>query len=97
MPRCSFFFQAEDGIRDVAVTGVQTCALPILARAETVVDDAAIDAIGDLHGEAGLHLRDVDDRAARSRTQMIEADDLRQIGRASCRERVLSSVVGVSL
>src|SRR2546422_1838123 len=28
---CSFFFfQAEDGIRDVAVTGVQTCALPIL-------------------------------------------------------------------
>src|SRR2546422_2745383 len=29
--RCFFFFfQAEDGIRDVAVTGVQTCALPIL-------------------------------------------------------------------
>src|SRR5256884_2560426 len=27
--RCLFFFQAEDGIRDVAVTGVQTCALPI--------------------------------------------------------------------
>src|SRR3989449_1996585 len=29
---CWFFFQAEDGIRDVAVTGVQTCALPILPR-----------------------------------------------------------------
>src|SRR5205809_7467325 len=28
-----FFFQAEDGIRDVAVTGVQTCALPISIRA----------------------------------------------------------------
>src|SRR5690606_40375926 len=27
-----FFFQAEDGIRDFHVTGVQTCALPILAR-----------------------------------------------------------------
>src|SRR2546429_1781925 len=27
-----FFFQAEDGIRDVAVTGVQTCALPISCR-----------------------------------------------------------------
>src|SRR5687768_18095994 len=27
-----FFFQAEDGIRDVAVTGVQTCALPILTQ-----------------------------------------------------------------
>src|SRR5690348_17625485 len=28
--RTSFFFQAEDGIRDGRVTGVQTCALPIL-------------------------------------------------------------------
>src|SRR5947209_1596480 len=27
-----FFFQAEDGIRDIGVTGVQTCALPISAR-----------------------------------------------------------------
>src|SRR5947209_18357581 len=27
-----FFFQAEDGIRDIGVTGVQTCALPILSR-----------------------------------------------------------------
>src|SRR2546429_4433487 len=31
---CLFFFQAEDGIRDVAVTGVQTCALPIYAPGE---------------------------------------------------------------
>src|SRR5437764_4485098 len=30
---CFFFFQAEDGIRDTSVTGVQTCALPIFARA----------------------------------------------------------------
>src|SRR5207253_8177766 len=29
-----FFFQAEDGIRDGHVTGVQTCALPISGRAE---------------------------------------------------------------
>src|SRR3712207_6859663 len=28
---CFFFFQAEDGIRDIGVTGVQTCALPISA------------------------------------------------------------------
>ena len=27
-----FFFQAEDGIRDYDVTGVQTCALPILEK-----------------------------------------------------------------
>src|SRR5688572_32958422 len=32
-----FFFQAEDGIRDLTVTGVQTCALPIL---ETVTPAA---------------------------------------------------------
>src|SRR5687767_15545301 len=28
---CFFFFQAEDGIRDKLVTGVQTCALPIFS------------------------------------------------------------------
>src|SRR2546430_7756370 len=30
-----FFFQAEDGIRDLTVTGVQTCALPIFWNAST--------------------------------------------------------------
>src|SRR5258706_6989902 len=30
--RYVFFFQAEDGIRDWSVTGVQTCALPIFAQ-----------------------------------------------------------------
>src|SRR5438445_2416603 len=29
MAQLHFFFQAEDGIRDIGVTGVQTCALPI--------------------------------------------------------------------
>src|SRR2546422_4193776 len=32
-----FFFQAEDGIRDVAVTGVQTCALPISSQPVSAV------------------------------------------------------------
>src|SRR2546429_7048533 len=48
-PFVFFFFQAEDGIRDVAVTGVQTCALPIfvallhrrIERVHVHVDDAA--------------------------------------------------------
>src|SRR5437764_15468609 len=31
-----FFFQAEDGIRDTSVTGVQTCALPILGKPEPI-------------------------------------------------------------
>src|SRR2546429_2326084 len=37
----SFFFQAEDGIRDVAVTGVQTCALPISSTIPTQCTDTA--------------------------------------------------------
>src|SRR5256885_17154493 len=32
-----FFFQAEDGIRDYKVTGVQTCALPIYGRLQVAV------------------------------------------------------------
>src|SRR5256885_12288341 len=35
-----FFFQAEDGIRDYKVTGVQTCALPILAESVGELTDA---------------------------------------------------------
>src|SRR3989449_11522893 len=38
-----FFFQAEDGIRDVAVTGVQTCALPILGHPKVL--EAAVIAV----------------------------------------------------
>src|SRR3712207_7508130 len=34
-----FFFQAEDGIRDIGVTGVQTCALPI-SRSSTAAPDS---------------------------------------------------------
>src|SRR5690606_41000490 len=33
LPLSAFFFQAEDGIRDFHVTGVQTCALPIYLAA----------------------------------------------------------------
>src|SRR6266542_5507140 len=38
-----FFFQAEDGIRDATVTGVQTCALPIYGGAEAAHRIAARD------------------------------------------------------
>src|SRR5438445_11625675 len=47
MSRCSssygsvFFFQAEDGIRDIGVTGVQTCALPISQSRDRVGPRAA--------------------------------------------------------
>src|SRR3989442_11586805 len=41
---CFFFFQAEDGIRDADVTGVQTCALPIWPRRVTNLP-ATLDAL----------------------------------------------------
>src|SRR5258708_33767856 len=43
-----FFFQAEDGIRDDLVTGVQTCALPIY-KCEIAAE------VGELLAEAGLY------------------------------------------
>src|SRR5688572_32484309 len=36
-----FFFQAEDGIRDLTVTGVQTCALPISPAVQAAANAAA--------------------------------------------------------
>src|SRR5256884_1293615 len=50
-----FFFQAEDGIRDVAVTGVQTCALPILlVGVTTALGTGAVLFIGVRHVQANL-------------------------------------------
>ena len=37
-----FFFQAEDGIRDIGVTGVQTCALPISVRQSGPKQEVAV-------------------------------------------------------
>src|SRR5256886_6704919 len=45
---CFFFFQAEDGIRDLTVTGVQTCALPISFT------NLAIAGVGSLSGDSPL-------------------------------------------
>src|SRR6266566_6005843 len=49
-----FFFQAEDGIRDYKVTGVQTCALPIYVEAGKSGGEREA-------GEGGEHEADVDD------------------------------------
>src|SRR5437879_11066075 len=42
VPCLFFFFQAEDGIRDTSVTGVQTCALPIFFRQEQDTGDRVL-------------------------------------------------------
>src|SRR5207247_4277726 len=78
-----FFFQAEDGIRDPLVTGVQTCALPISTATS---DDTTISvvstpapAVAVSVGTAKLGARNRSKRPPRPAYQ---------IGRASCRERV---------
>src|SRR2546430_5420413 len=53
-PSSFFFFQAEDGIRDLTVTGVQTCALPIYLRATIdLLGHARHDLTRDLHDGLG--------------------------------------------
>src|SRR2546427_12791466 len=48
-----FFFQAEDGIRDLTVTGVQTCALPIsIASVLVVPADSALQTLEDALAQA---------------------------------------------
>src|SRR5205085_6860202 len=50
---CCFFFQAEDGIRDLTVTGVQTCALPIYG--DDIFDARRLKVGKDFRGgEAGI-------------------------------------------
>src|SRR5688500_19452219 len=67
-----FFFQAEDGIRDYKVTGVQTCALPILKRRIgymtqrfSIYDDLTVGQNLDFFGGVyGLHGRAAAERRA---------------------------------
>src|SRR2546429_4706078 len=54
-----FFFQAEDGIRDVAVTGVQTCALPISFLAPGKARIHGGGGVENAEG-TGVHIEDLD-------------------------------------
>src|SRR2546429_3881503 len=88
-----FFFQAEDGIRDVAVTGVQTCALPILvSRLRLPLEHVRVVALspdGRLLAASGtgrnIALVNVNSGQVRA---VLGVGEINQIGRASCRERV---------
>src|SRR5256885_11580480 len=86
-----FFFQAEDGIRDYKVTGVQTCALPIsLLRVEHDIARQLRDGRRDQRGLGG---REPQKRGQRpplpARSYDVDFPEYgHEIGRASCRERV---------
>src|SRR3712207_7086876 len=87
-----FFFQAEDGIRDIGVTGVQTCALPIFGGLPLAVQAPAQVAVGPRvrRVEAGRLPQALD--RGRSPPAPGQGDPERymrvEIGRASCRGRV---------
>src|SRR5690348_9199268 len=72
-----FFFQAEDGIRDGRVTGVQTCALPISLVAAAVLAEA---------GPWTLYLWRFQLLLLGLAAVLAGALAILQIGRASCRE-----------
>src|SRR5437667_2791369 len=98
-----FFFQAEDGIRARDVTGVQTCALPILL-AVGILGATVMPHVIYLHSALlqDRVLPKSEEQARRlfrfTRIDVVIAMTLAGlIGRASCRERVWSSVVGVAL
>src|SRR5258707_9974646 len=88
-----FFFQAEDGIRDIGVTGVQTCALPIstsesrrLRSADSVVSGNSRTSVRAIKFALYFH---VSGHISPSMPIQFPAPRKSiQIGRASCRERV---------
>src|SRR5690606_40750340 len=79
-----FFFQAEDGIRDFHVTGVQACALPIYQMGGATSLRAVRSRIGPSTTTAATR-RTLRRRATRSPS--IAPPTSVEIGRASCRER----------
>src|SRR5688572_33455077 len=100
----SFFFQAEDGIRDLTVTGVQTCALPIFLNIHPSllpafkglhVQQQAIDAGARVSG-CTVHIvtTDLDDGPT---VAQAAVPVLVKIGRASCRDRLWIAGVGAVL
>src|SRR5207302_4188045 len=93
-----FFFQAEDGIRDFHVTGVQTCALPISWRSVRLTLNGIYEYRTEEVGPGGHVMLTVNKFAIRDQIgkptyaprnlepKTLLVDTL-EIGRASCRER----------
>src|SRR5207245_7420957 len=86
-----FFFQAEDGIRDATVTGVQTCALPIFHGFEKRMLQESVDALLD-NGRRGRAITGSNKRPLKSLADMIKGkqgrfrSEERRVGKG-CRTR----------
>src|SRR3712207_7620689 len=88
--RC-FFFQAEDGIRDIGVTGVQTCALPIFTLVELLAYTGDYLSYYQDAVATEAYLETARRRiSVRRHVRLIDypMHEGCKIGRASCRERV---------
>src|SRR5947209_9658878 len=85
-----FFFQAEDGIRDIGVTGVQTCALPISPQlaARDECTEPSTQPAGSRHGSPPWPARGTQWRRARccrTRSPVARTMALRRSGRCEAR------------
>src|SRR5699024_12069080 len=80
-----FFFQAEDGIRDRNVTGVQTCALPILSYSD-FNGNGSIDPSTEIIQERNYYPFGLFHEGYNNVVNGRESN-YEKIGRASCRER----------
>src|SRR2546425_9377360 len=87
-----FFFQAEDGIRDKLVTGVQTCALPISAvRASAVQLSRNVEICDGIYGcESASRPRANYGEVNQRRSLRLNQSGDSEIGRASCRKECRS-------
>src|SRR5260221_533189 len=91
-----FFFQAEDGIRDHCVTGVQTCALPISSLRVDLGFASLKNCPKSLISSSAVWLSIVTTSSPTTKGNLLVGKAVRsiasirtlQIGRASCRERV---------
>src|SRR5437764_11068774 len=67
-----FFFQAEDGIRDTSVTGVQTCALPISLRLARIKTGGAAGASAPLVIQPSIKARSTNDQLPLTSPQRLQ-------------------------
>src|SRR5438876_6701204 len=79
MLNCYFFFQAEDGIRDGRVTGVQTCALPICE------DFRSLEQLQEAEVFAQVVHDEAEQEAVVEREQLVRSEE-RRVGK-ECRSR----------
>src|SRR2546422_7000497 len=80
-----FFFQAEDGIRDVAVTGVQTCALPISGKMPVLIDAAGKETVLERPSTPTANLREQKEIVRLAKEQHARSEE-RRVGK-ECRSR----------